>query len=615
MFVPIFGDGMQLTNLTTRDGNAGQAQSATVTGAFRPDGFWGSFNGKTDTYQGGGGAIWRRDKLQISADIAYTDSTFTLDGVNIDYSFATSPVRNVVFEAPGGDGGPSFSFVDFDVTDPANYISRGFFQEYLVVSGKDLQARTDVQYDFDEGFLKRVQFGVRYNDRDATRDRGAPYIYNEPERDPITSLPVTTGAGRPGFTFNDTFPIYTLAAIPRDSIRDNLDDLRSFYGAPAGLPAFNPTENFVANEKAYAAYGQIKYGFDLGGIVVDGLVGLRAIKTKTRISGFVRDEADPANPAFVPVTQENEYDDYLPNVSARIGFTDKLQLRAAYTQTRTRPNFFSLNPTLTVGPPPPPPQPGDPCFSNPSLPECINSNRRNVNGGNPNLTPLTSDNYDVSLEWYFSRSGSLTGAIFRRDAKGFIFNSVTFADDPVYGPIRLDVPVNSGSTRFQGAEISFSSFLDIDGLPDWAKGFGIQANATYIDSEGDLSPGFNALLGNQPVRFNGVSEWAYNVIALYERPMFSARLAYNYRSDFVTFYSEEPLDNGRVRGLIEQGRGQLDFSTSLTPVENVTLAFDIVNLLGNPLRRYRQYNDAGDTFARQILYLERTYSLGVRFHF
>ncbi|GAA3713814.1 hypothetical protein GCM10022268_23230 [Sphingomonas cynarae] len=45
------------------------------------------------------------------------------------------------------------------------------------------------------------------------------------------------------------------------------------------------------------------------------------------------------------------------------------------------------------------------------------------------------------------------------------------------------------------------------------------------------------------------------------------------------------------------------------------LAFDIVNLLGNPLRRYRQFNDAGDQYARQIVYLERTYSLGVRFRF
>jgi iron complex outermembrane receptor protein len=52
----------------------------------------------------------------------------------------------------------------------------------------------------------------------------------------------------------------------------------------------------------------------------------------------------------------------------------------------------------------------------------------------------------------------------------------------------------------------------------------------------------------------------------------------------------------------------------VTPLPNITVAFDIINLLGNPLRRYRQY-DTGDSFARQVLYIERAYSLGVRFRF
>ena len=61
-------------------------------------------------------------------------------------------------------------------------------------------------------------------------------------------------------------------------------------------------------------------------------------------------------------------------------------------------------------------------------------------------------------------------------------------------------------------------------------------------------------------------------------------------------------------------RSQLDFSATITPVPNITVAFDIINLLGNPLQRYRQY-DTGDSFTRQVPYLERAYSLGVRFRF
>ena len=621
-FFPIFGGpGFQLTNLTTRGGNSNIAQSATVTGANAPDGYYGSAEGKTDTYQAGGGAVWTRGKLRLSADVAYTDSKYTFDLVNIDHAFRSSPVRNVVFEADGGDGGPTLNFVNFDVTDPNNYLSRGFFQEYLVVSGKDIQTRADAQYDFDTGFLKRIQAGERYNDRDATRDRGAPYIFNLPAQIPITALPVATQNTLPGFDFNNVFPIRTFAAIPSESIRENLAALRSFYGAPAGRPAFNPTENFNANEKAYAAYAQVKYGFDLGDtMVIDGLVGLRAIKTKTNISGFVQQEVSPGNITFAPITARNDYVDYLPNISTRLQFSPQLQLRAAYTQTRTRPNFFDLNPTLTVGSPPQIPAE---CAGNPALPQCgPTSNLRNISGGNPDLNPLTSDNYDLSLEWYFSRSGSLTGAIFRRDAQGFISRIARVGVDVGYGPSRLDLPENTGRTRFQGAEVSFTSFLDIDGLPDWAKAFGIQANGTYVDSSGDLATALaaapNIAGGRRP--FTGVSEWTGNLVALYERPFFSARMAYNYRSDFAVDYTIQPLDNGadgspRTRPLIEKGRGQLDFSATVTPVPNITVAFDIVNLLGNPLRRYRDFNDAGDEYARQIIYLERTYSLGVRFRF
>ena len=302
-------------------------------------------------------------------------------------------------------------------------------------------------------------------------------------------------------------PDASLAALTRDSIRGNLPALRSFFGVPAGIPPFTPSDNFRANEKSYAAYAQLKYGFDLGSMVVDGLVGLRAVKTKTRINGFSRVEATGGAVTFPAVTADNEYTDYLPNVSTRLAFTDKLQLRLAYTQTRTRPGFFDLRPNTSLGQPVVL-APGDACLVNPTIPDC-------------------------------------------------------------------------------------------------AKGFGIQANGTYIDSKEDLNPGSR--------RFQGVSKYAYNVVGLYERSAFSARLAYNYRSKFVTAYTTEALDP-LVHPIVEKGRGQLDFSTSVTPVPNITLAFDIVNLLGNPLRRYRPY-DTGDSYTRQILYIERAYSLGIRFRF
>jgi iron complex outermembrane receptor protein len=607
MFVPIFG-GINLSNVTTIPGT-NQVSTATVSGAVRPDGYTGSFNGRTDTYQGGGGAIWKKDRLQISADVAYTDSTFTADLVNVDYAAASSPVRNVQFEVPE-DGGPSQTYVNFNLADPANFISRGLYQELTVVSGKDWQARTDLSYDLELGFLKRLQVGIRYGDRKAGRDFGNSYVNNEGAGIPLTALPgADVRTSLPGFAYNDAQPNVFYAALTRDSIRDNLVQLRSFFGQPAGVPPFNPFENFRASEKSYAGYAQVKYGFDLGGTVIDGLVGLRAIKTKTQVDGF-----GSISGVTGPISAKSEYTDYLPNVSSRIAFTDKLQLRLAYTQTRTRPNFFDLRPTLTLGQPVQLP-PGDPCLlpANANTEVCLERQRRGGSGGNPFLKPLTSDNYDVSFEYYFSRTGSFTAALFRHDANGFLATIDNRYTDPTYGPVRINQPVNLGQTRLQGAELSFVSFLDIDGLPEWAKGFGVQANATYIDAKGDLQPAFAATYNNEQQAFPGVSKWAFNAIALYEKPQFSARLAYNYRSKFVSYYSLEALDP-IAHPVIEKSRGQLDGSATITPIPNVTLAFDVVNILGNPLQRTRQYN-TGDSYSRQILYLERTYSLGIRFRF
>jgi TonB-dependent receptor len=609
MFIPIFG-GMTLSNITTIPGT-NQISSMTVTNAVRPDGYAGSFNGHTDTYQGGAGLIWTRDRLRLSADVAYTDSQFTTSVMNVDYAMASSPVRNVVFDA-AHDGGPTQTFVNFNINDPANYISRGLWQERLRVNGKDWQARTDLSYDLDLGFLKRIDVGLRYTNRKAGRDLGNLYINNEGALIPLTALPgLDVRPTQPGFQFNNVQPNVFFATPTRDSIRDNITQLRTFFGVPAGMPAYNPTENFRANEKSYAAYAQLKYGFDLGGTVVDGVVGLRAIKTKLKIDGFSRVDNGGGvitNPA---VSAESEYTDYLPNASARFGLTDKLQLRLAFTQTRTRPNFFDLRPNTSLGQPVIL-APGDTCLdpANASTPVCVERLRRGGSAGNPNLRPLTSDNYDASLEYYFSRTGSITAAIFRHDAAGFLAT----VDDRTTPGLRIARPVNLGQTRLQGAEVTFTSFLDIEGLPEWMKGFGLQANGTYIDAKGDLQPNFAATLNNEQQPFPGVSKWAYNLVALYEKPQFSARLAYNYRSEFVNYYSLEPLDP-TAHAVKEKGRGQLDFSTSITPIPNITLAFDIVNLLGNPLQRARQYNTAGDSYARQILYLERSYSLGVRFRF
>ena len=608
MFVPLYTGDTQFSDVETVPGESGpQAQRFTASNGFRPEGYQAAVEARTNTYQLGLGAVYRNEGIRWSADIAATDSTFVLCQTNVDYAFAGSPVVDVDFDVPGGDGGPTYAFRDFDLKDPANFVFRGLFDRNYRASGSDVQARTDFEYTPQGGVVTAWQAGLRATDRDADRYNSEAYQYWEPNGLLYTDLPLQFDHVGPGFRGSDHAPPRSWIAPTRNSIRYNDDALRALVGLPPGdRPLGDPI--FSANEKAYTAYGQLKYEFDAG-FPIDGAIGLRAVRTEVDISGTLLDDG-----VLSPVTRSNGYTDLLPNASMRLRFSDRWQLRLAATETRTRPNFDQLNPSLTLG------TPSAICEADPDDINCV----RGASGGNPGLDPLESRNYDLSLEYYFAPTGSMSLALFHRDVKGFISNFTTDVQDPVYGMLRVNRPENGGEGRLQGAEFAFATFLDFDILPEWARAFGVQANYTWIDHGAELGPTLATSLPGKP-RIPGVSKNAYNLVLMYERPEFSARLAYNWRSKWVQEYSQIcdpalPMTGpdctaGPTLPLVQDDRGTLDFSMNWTPYEHLTFAFDVNNILGDPITNSRQYNALGDSYPRQVKYLETVYSLGVRFRF
>lgn len=262
-----------------------------------------------------------------------------------------------------------------------------------------------------------------------------------------------------------------------------------------------------------------------------------------------------------------------------------VQVRLAANKTRTRPNFNQLNPTINV----------DPNEFSPGV--------FNASGGNPDLQPLESNNYDATVEYYFSPTGFASFGLFRRDIDGFIVNQIETVEDPELGTLRLNRPVNLNESRLQGVEVQLTTFLDYDFVPEWAHGFGLQVNGTYIEQEGAV--------------INGISKYSYNVVALYEQGPFSARLAYNSRTEFQNFCEINGPFNSGCEYTDDVSR--LDFAASYRPVENVTIAFDVSNILGEPFRSFRDYGDPNGptlgTFARDVRFEETIYSLGLRFRY
>ncbi len=645
---PLWG-GSAYSNIVIEDG---QVISGTVTNpasccndTYQTQGFQGATKRKTDTYQFAVGGRYDAGPLRITADLARTDSTFKLRAESVDFGINNENFTvNWFTGRPGGDG-PTFEVVGLDFADPANYNYRGFFERYLVADGDDWQARLDAEYEPGLNWLPNIQTGVRYVIRDAGRSDGERY-WNANNRNlaaggfqiPISQVPLDYRLFQSAFRGDDNRPTPTTWLAPTfRSVWANLRELRQFNidrGIPLdpnpnrsqnnddGPPEPVPTRDFSINEKTLAGYAQLKFDFQ-GSVPIDGLLGMRVVRTQDQIDGFQRvpntATANPDDFLFEPLSFNNRYTNWLPNLNVNMHFTDQVKLRLAATKTMTRPLFEQLNPGFALG---------TPNCVDPTNPQCEIAG----SGGNPFLDPLRSNNYDASLEYYFSRTGFASLAVFRRDMRGFIVNR-TFeaATDEATGlPIRITGPVNTNEGRIQGFEAQVSTFFDWDFMPDWARGFGAQANVTYIDAKVDF-PLFCAPAAEECVpgadagpnatvlrtRIPDVSKWTFNLVGMYERGPLTARLSYNHR----TGYPEGTLDP-RDGFFTLQGRGRstgrLDWSSSYTVTDNLTVFFDWTNILAKPFKSDMIRTVlSGDVveFPRVFRYEESIKSLGVRFRF
>ncbi len=642
----LFNGNPAWTNVVLREDTPTQAQSLTKTGGERGQAYRSTVNNNTNTYQAAGGAKWDIGRAHLSTDLAYTRSQYDASEYSFDMSQTTAPTVDVTFFT---NGGSAFELPGYERDNPANYKFRGYFESIYRVRGAGWQWRGDLALDTDVALLPRFQFGVRYTDRDASLERGNRYAYLEPLNIPLADTPAGELELTPN-AFRGSTQRWTSWLMPsRSGIAGSASQLQQFAvqqlqrlavinPGDAGLPGairlwsqptvtLDPFQAFQAEEQTYAFYGQAKYEFDIGSFRFDGLIGTRVVNTVGRYSGrgtipivvngvIQRDAAGNVVTAAQDIDTDANYIDVLPNASLRIRPTDKLQIRFGFTKTRTKPEFGQLNPAFTINPNVSPVTNAD------GTPIVILNDPRFTpdlqgrpdyfgGGGNPNLVPLTSRNYDATIEYYFSQNSSVSVAVFYRDLFGFLSNYVQRFRDPLYGLVEVNRPLNAGAGRIKGVEVGGQTFLDF--LPGFFGGLGVQGNVTYLDGQqrfpADLTPGADA----PPfVGIPGLSKWSYNAALFYEKDKVSTRLSYNGRSRFLNGNFIDA--NGIYIGEGTEKITRLDFSFNYTPIKEITLTFDASNLLAQPFRNYAQYGN-GLIYPRDVRDEGRYYGLGARFRF
>lgn len=247
-----------------------------------------------------------------------------------------------------------------------------------------------------------------------------------------------------------------------------------------------------------------------------GNVGVRYVNTRTLSNGGIPDSNTVVISKQGSVTTVNttnstatsSYGKWLPSLNLRYKFTDALQLRFGAAKVLTRPDLSRLTRAVT-----------------------IDANVGTIKSGNPNLQPYqaTPRSNIISARAVFCRLG------FSEDLTTFIIDgttretyNVTQKETGVVGPMTFtqSLPANASGSKLKGIEVGAQVTLTF--LPGALDGFGIGANATFLDV-GELE--LSQLSGKQPLP--GVSKRSFNASAYYEKYGFGARLSYTYRSKYT----------------------------------------------------------------------------------
>jgi TonB-dependent receptor len=291
-------------------------------------------------------------------------------------------------------------------------------------------------------------------------------------------------------------------------------------------------------------------------------------------AALVMPEEDVAYNNGATVFQESLYkfNDVLPSLNLKVEFTDELIGRFAVSKALALPDMEDVKNTTTIGASVDLAQltyrktdtVTDPANDFQGLTHLIGvdpasglataidpDNGYTGKAGNPKLGPMESIQYDMSLEWYFAKAGSLTTSIFYKDLSNFFIQGSfpkQVTNNGITHTVFVDGTVNNGKGSMQGIEVAYQQFFDM--LPSPWDGLGIQANYSYIDSEsipnqGELGldpnaiddtpdsayTGANVDLNGLPLR--GQSKKTANFAVMYEKNEWSARLAYNWRSRYL----------------------------------------------------------------------------------
>ncbi len=436
---------------------------------------------------------------------------------------------------------PSFAMPAFVAAD---YALDELTEEFQNTEDTDTNGRIDLSLPFAQGRTE-IKVGGRYRSKNKVR---ANDFYEFDAQD-IASMADASIADytNPDFLAGG----YEAGQFATEGFLGALDLEDGAFDREQVLDEFIPA-NFEADEQIVGGYVMIEQKL---GTSWDVVAGVRVENTNVDYAGFEYVDDDES---FSPTEGSRDYTNLFPSVIATYRLDDRSNVRAAWTNTIARPNYYDIVPYRIV-----------------------NQADGELQVGNSELEPTRSMNFDLMYERFFPSVGIVSGGLFYKDIDDFIFAyTIDDALDPVTGTVFDETtrPENGGAASILGFEVALQRALPA--------GFGIYANYTFTESSVDGLP----IPGreNEDLPLPGTARHSGNAALSFERSRLFLRAAVNVQDSF--------LDPGEVgdeaffdRYYDRQVTVDLNGELSLTPRARAFI--EVNNLTNEPLRYFQGVED------------------------
>ncbi|WP_343813919.1 TonB-dependent receptor [Colwellia asteriadis] len=382
----------------------------------------------------------------------------------------------------------------------------------------------DFEYQLDRPFIQSVKFGAKFkqHQRDFIRLRSKNSDYTGMARELDWTLA----------DFPAAFPSHYLSGVGSNkTLKDyafaDINSLNNAYQTLDFVQGEEKPSTFDITETSLAAYGKMNFSGDF----YRGNLGVRLVHTQQDADAYEKvSEVESIYREYLWTQTSKSYTDFLPSINIAIDLSDNVLLRLAASKVMSRPEYNHLMPSTNY-----------------------NVTQAQGAGGNPDLDPFRSTNFDLGIEWYFDHTSLLSAAAFHKDIQSFI--DIKRSQEE-YENINMIInrPVNGSGGSIYGLELNFQKELFY--------GVGIIANYTFVDGER------KELITGKNIPIPGNSKHSSNFTTYFENDWLSTRLAYNFRTEFATGVGEEITDD----------YGQWDINVSFMITESLSLVFEGINL-------------------------------------